>query len=150
MGKGVNQHLGPPDNAKWLGALFPQDSIKPRRNTDAIEVAPGTLVSARVIEHQPAGPRSFEEAKGEIAAKLKKQKAVALAQKDGAAKLEQLRKGAAVAVKWGPTRNVSRRDSQGLPREFLEPIATADVSKLPAYVGIPVAAAATCWCALPR
>jgi peptidyl-prolyl cis-trans isomerase D len=139
IAKGVNQDLGPLDNAKLLGAVFSQDSIKNRRNTDAIEVAPGTLVSARVIEHQPAGPRSFDEAKGEIAAKLKKQKAVTLAQKEGAAKLEQLRKGAAVAVKWGPTRNVSRRDAQGLPREFLEPIATADVSKLPAYVGIPVA-----------
>ncbi|HXI35530.1 MAG TPA: SurA N-terminal domain-containing protein [Burkholderiales bacterium] len=138
IAKGVNQDLGPLDNAKLLAALFSQDSIKSRRNTDAIEVAPGQLVSARVIEYQPAGQRSFDEAKGEIAAKLKKQKAVALAQKDGAARLEQLRKGGAVAVKWGPTRNVSRRDAQGLPREFLEPIVTADTSKLPAYVGIPV------------
>jgi peptidyl-prolyl cis-trans isomerase D len=95
-------------------------------------------VSARVVEYQPAGQRGFDEAKGEIAAKLKKQKAVSLAQKDGAARLEQLRKGGAVVVKWGPTRNVSRRDAQGLPREFLEPIVTADTSKLPAYVGIPV------------
>ena len=138
IAKGVNQDLGPLDNAKLLAALFSQDSVKSRRNTDAIEVAPGQLVSARVIEYQPAGQRSFDEAKGEIAAKLKKQKAVALAQKDGAARLEQLRKGGAVAVKWGPTRNVSRRDAQGLPREFLEPIVTADTSKLPAYVGIPV------------
>jgi peptidyl-prolyl cis-trans isomerase D len=139
IAKGVNQDLGPLDNAKLLAALFSQDSIKNKRNTDAIEVAPGTLVSARVVEYQPAGERGFDEAKGEIAAKLKKQKAVELAQKDGTAKLEQLRKGASAAVKWGPTRNVSRRDSQGLPREFLEPIVTADVSKLPAYVGIPVA-----------
>jgi len=138
IAKGMNQDLGPLDNAKLLGALFSQDSIKSRRNTDAIEVAPGTLLSARVVEYQPAGQRSLDEAKGEIAAKLKKEKAVALAQKDGAAKLEQLRKGGAVVVKWGPTRNVSRRDSQGLPREFLEPIVTADAAKLPAYVGIPV------------
>src|SRR5580765_1376655 len=138
MAKGVNQDLGPLDNAKLLGALFSADSIKTRRNTDAVEVAPGTLVSARVVEHQPAGQRSFEEAKGEIAAKLKKQKAVELAQKDGAAKLEQLRKGGAVNVKWSPARNVSRRDAQGMPRDFLEPIIGADVSKLPAYLGIPV------------
>jgi len=138
IAKGVNQDLGPLDNAKLLGALFSQDSVKSRRNTDAIEVAPGQLVSARVVEYQPAGQRSFDEAKGEIATKLKKDKAVALAQKDGAARLEQLRKGGAVVVKWGPTRNVSRRDSQGLPREFLQPIVAADTSRLPAYVGIPV------------
>ena len=141
IAKGVNQDLGPLDNAKLIGALFSQDSIKNRRNTDAIEVAPGTLVSARVVEHQPAGQRSFDEAKGEIGARLKKQNAVEAAQKDGAARLEQLRKGGTVVVKWGPVRNVSRRDAQGLPREFLEPIVTADVSKLPAYVGIPVAEA---------
>jgi peptidyl-prolyl cis-trans isomerase D len=138
ISKGVNQDLGPLDNAKLNSALFSQDSIKNHRNTDAIEVAPGTLVSARILEHQPAGQRSFEEAKGEIAARLKKQKAVELAQKDGAAKLEALRKGGQAALKWGQTREVSRRSSGGLPREFLEPIVTADVSKLPAYIGIPV------------
>ena len=62
IAKGVNQDLGPLDNAKLLAALFSQDSVKSRRNTDAIEVAPGQLVSARVIEYQPAGQRSFDEA----------------------------------------------------------------------------------------
>jgi len=90
------------------------------------------------LEHQPATQRGFDEVKKDIGEKLRRQLSVELAQKDGAAKLEQLRKGADAGVKWGAPRTVSRRDAQGLPRELLQPIVAADVSKLPAYIGIPV------------
>lgn len=136
--KSANQELGPLDNPKLLAALFSPDSIKNKRNTDAVEVAPGTLVAARVIEHQPAAQRGFDEVKGEIADKLRKQHSAELAQKDGAAKLEQLRAGTDPGMKWGPARVVSRRDAQGMPGELLAPVVAADVSKLPAYVGIPI------------
>jgi len=33
---------------------------------------------------------------------------------------------------------VSRRDAQGLPAEVLRRVVAADVSKLPAYVGVPI------------
>jgi peptidyl-prolyl cis-trans isomerase D len=138
IAKSANQELAPLDNPKLLAALFSQDSIKNKRNTDAIEVAPGTLVAARVIEHQPAAQRSFDEVKKDIGEMLRRQQAIELAHKDGAAKLEQLRKGHDAGIKWTAPRTVSRRDAQGLPREVLEPIVAADVSKLPAYVGIPV------------
>jgi peptidyl-prolyl cis-trans isomerase D len=129
---------GPLDNPKLLAALFSQDSIKNKRNTDAVEIAPGTLVAGRVVEYQPASQRSFDDVKKNIADRLLRQQTVELAQKDGEAKLEQLRKGADAGVKWGEPRTVSRRDPQGLPRELLQPVVAADVSKLPAYVGIPV------------
>src|SRR5207248_8220635 len=100
--KSQNQELGALDNPKLLGALFSPDSLKNKRNTDAVEVAPRTLVSARVIEYQPAAQRSFDEVKGEISQFLSKREAAVLAQKDGAAKLEALRKGQDAGVKWGP------------------------------------------------
>jgi peptidyl-prolyl cis-trans isomerase D len=136
--KSPNQELGALDNPKLIAALFSSDAVRNKRNTDAVEVAPGTLVAARVVEHQPAALRKFEEVKGEIAELLKKRDAAALAQKDGAAKLEQLRKGADAGVKWGPPKTVSRRDPKGLPLEMLRPVLSADVAKLPAYVGMPV------------
>lgn len=134
--RSANQELGALDNPKLIAALFSADSVSQRRNTDAIEVAPGTLVSARVLEHQPAAQRKFEEVKNEIAELLRRRQAAELAQKEGAAKLEQLRKGADAGVRWGPAKTVSRRDPQGLPGEVLRPVVTADVSKLPAYVGV--------------
>jgi peptidyl-prolyl cis-trans isomerase D len=138
IAKSANQELGPLDNPKLLAALFSQDAIQGKRNTDAIEVAPGTLVAARVVEHQPAAQRSFDEVKKDISDSLRKQEAAELARKDGEAKLEQLRKGEDPGIKWSATKAVSRRDAQGLPTELLAPVVAADVSKLPAYVGIPI------------
>jgi peptidyl-prolyl cis-trans isomerase D len=138
IAKSASQELGALDNPKLLAALFSQDSIKSKRNTDAIEVGPSTLVAARVVEHQPAAQRSFDQVKAEITDLLRRREAVALAEKDGAAKLEQLRKGADPGVKWSAPRTVSRRDAQGLPGEVLRRIGAADVSKLPAYIGMPV------------
>src|SRR5881392_3959708 len=96
------------------------------------------LLAARVVEYQPAAQRSFEQVSGEIADLLRRREAAALAEKDGAAKLEQLRKGGDAGVKWSAPRTVSRRDAQGLPAEVLRRVVAADVSKLPAYLGMPV------------
>lgn len=126
------------DNPKLRAALFSSDALRNKRNTDAVEVAPGTVAAARVLEHQPATQRKLEEVKGEISALLQRQEAAELARKDGAAKLEQLRSGQNAGVKWSPPKLVSRRESQNLPPELLRPVMSADVSKLPAYIGLPV------------
>src|SRR2546422_571276 len=138
IAKSASQELGALDNPKLLAALFSQDSIKNKRNTDAIGVGPSTLVAARVVAYQPAAQRSVDQVKGEITDLLRRREAAALAEKDGAAKLEQLRKGGDAGVKWSAPRTVSRRDAQGLPAEVLRRVVAADVSKLPAYLGMPV------------
>jgi peptidyl-prolyl cis-trans isomerase D len=135
--RGRRQELGALDNPKMLAALFSTDAIQNKRNTDAIEVAPNTLVAAHVIDYQPARQREFPEAKDEIAAQLRQQRAVELAHEDGEAKLAELRKGSD-PVTWSAPREVSRRAAQGLPAEALRRVVAADVSKLPAYVGLPV------------
>ena len=139
--RSANQELGALDNPKLMAALFSADSINNRRNTDAIEVAPGALVSARVVDYQPEAQRKFEEVKNEIAERLRRREAAELAQKEGAAKLEQLRKGANAGVKWGAPKTVSRREPQGLEGGVLRSVVAADVSKLPAYVGVALAEA---------
>ncbi|HEX5768727.1 MAG TPA: SurA N-terminal domain-containing protein [Burkholderiales bacterium] len=138
IGKSARQELGALDNPKLLSALFSPDAIKNRRNTDAIEVAPSTLVAARVLEHQPAAQRAFDEVKGEIAEQLRRREASALALKEGQAKLEQLRKGEDAGVKWSAPRVVSRRDAQGVPANVLRQVVAADTSKLPSFVGVPI------------
>jgi peptidyl-prolyl cis-trans isomerase D len=139
IGRGASgKELGVLDNPKLVAALFSSDALKNRRNTDAIEVAPGTLVAARVAEHQPAVQRKFDEVKNDIATLLQRREAGELARKDGAAKLEQLLKGENAGVKWSPPKTVSRRDGQNMPEQVLRPVMSADVSKLPAYVGLPV------------
>ncbi|MCD6042557.1 MAG: peptidylprolyl isomerase, partial [Burkholderiales bacterium] len=136
--KSASQELGALDNPKLLAALFSSDAIQNRRNTDAIEVAPNTLVAARVVEHQAARNRSFDEVKGEIAEAMRSREASALALKDGQAKLERLRKGEDAGLKWSAPRLVSRRDAQGLSGNILRQVVSADTSKLPAYIGVPI------------
>lgn len=137
ISRSANQELGALDNPKLIAALFSADSLQAKRNTDAIEVAPATLVAARVLEHQPAAERKFDEVKGDIMELLRRRQAAELAQKEGAAKLEELRRGADAGVKWSAPKTVARREAGGLPPEVLRQVMSADAGKLPAYVGVP-------------
>ncbi len=134
--RSAGQEPGALDHPKLRAALFSADAIRNKRNTDAFEVAPGTLVAARLVEYEPESQRGFEEVTADIENLLRRREAAALAQKEGTAKLGQLRGGSDAGIRWGPVRTVSRRDAQGLSAEALRRVVAADVSKLPAYVGV--------------
>jgi peptidyl-prolyl cis-trans isomerase D len=123
-------------NARLRSALFSPDAIQNHRNTDAVEVAPGTLAAARVLEHQPAAQRKLEEVSAEIEKKLRLREAAKLAQKEGAAKLAALRKGEGASVTWGAAKLVSRRNPQGVPPEAMSALSSLDAAKLPGYAGV--------------
>ena len=120
---------------KLQGALFADDAVKARRNTDAIEVAPNVLVAARVIEHQPEAQKKFEEVRADIERQLRAQQASRLAQQAGEAKLAELRRGGDSGMSWSAPKAVSRRSPQGVPAGALRQILVADPGKLPAYLG---------------
>jgi peptidyl-prolyl cis-trans isomerase D len=121
---------------KLLAALFSPDSIQQRRNTDAVEVAQGVLVAARVAEHQAEAQRPLAEVKADVERRLAQREATELARAEGAAKLAELAKGGDAGLQWGASRTVSRRDAQGLPLPALRKVMAADVAKLPAYAGL--------------
>lgn len=121
---------------KLRAALFSPDSIQQRRNTDAVEVAPGVLVAARVAEHQPESQRPLQEVRSEVEKQLALREAAALAHKEGAEKLSLLAKGGDAGLKWSAPKAVSRRDAQGLSAPALRKIMMADVSSLPSYAGL--------------
>ncbi len=123
------------DNKRVLNALFSDDTIRNKRNTDAIDVGSDTLVAARVLEHQAASLQKYDDVKAQIEQKLRRSEAAALAAKDGTALLDKLRKGESADLKWGAAHNISRRAAEGLSVDTLRLIVSADVSKLPAYVG---------------
>ena len=137
--RGITRQFAPVpalNNARLLAALFADDAIKNKRNTEAVETAPGVLVSARVVDHKPASQRPFDEVKGDIAKQLAQQEALALARKQGAERLEGLKKGDASAVRFGATKLISRDQPQDLGPDALSKIFGADASKLPAYAGV--------------
>ena len=125
----------PLNNAKLVKSLFSDDSLEHKRNTEAVEVAPQTLVSARVLEHQPQTLRKFADVKDQIEKKLRNAEALKLAAQEGKADVSKLRLGSNLGLKWDSPKLVSRRDPKGLSADALRAVVGADVSKLPAYVG---------------
>lgn len=124
-------------NDKLLHALFSDDALKNKRNTEAIEVAPNTLVAAHVLEHKAASVKSFEEVKADINRHLLLEQASELAKKEGAAKLEMLRQGKDVNIAWSAPGTVTReRALAGLGPAGQRAVFQADTSKLPAYAGV--------------
>src|SRR5918994_6689302 len=99
IAKSARQELGALDNPKLLAALFSADALQNKRNTDAVQVAPGVLVAARVIEHRAEEQLKYDDVKASITEMLRRREAAALAQKDGEAKLAELRQGKDAGLK---------------------------------------------------
>jgi len=132
----VQAVLGPLANARVLASLFSEDSLKNKRNTEAVEIAPNTLLAARILEYKPAAAKPFDTVKPDIEARLKAQAAATLAKKAGDAKLAELQKGGDDKVAWAQVRNVSRLQGQQVPPAALQAIFKTGVQKLPAYAGL--------------
>lgn len=129
----------PYNNAKFLAALFSDESIKNKRNTEAIEVAPNTLIAGHVIEYKPVARRPFEEVQATVRERVVQEEAAALAKKAGEAKLAKLKSGDD-ASGFGETKMVSRTKTQGITPAAVPAVMKADTSKLPAFVGVDLGA----------
>jgi peptidyl-prolyl cis-trans isomerase D len=124
------------NNQKLVQAIFSPDSLQAKRNTDAIEVAPNTLMAARVTEYKPASPRPFEEVKAEIRRQLEQKAASERAVTAGKAKLELVQQGKDAGVTFGKPLTLTRNQPQpGVPAAALGAIFQVDASKLPGYTG---------------
>ena len=135
LGRQANPANGALANEKLLAAVFSEDSVKNRRNTEAVEIAQNTLVAARIIDYRPATLQPFDSVKGSIATLLKRQEAQALAVKDGEARLANLRKGED-SLAWGAVKSVSRLDPRQIPAPAEPTVFKMDSGKLPAYAGV--------------
>jgi peptidyl-prolyl cis-trans isomerase D len=134
----ITRQAAPPplDNAKLLAALFADDAVKNKRNTEAVETAPTRIVVARVAEHRPATVRPLETVRADIARRLTEDEALRLARAAGAARLEELQSGKTPTLRWGQARSLSREALGGLDPRAVGPVFRADASKLPSYVGV--------------
>jgi peptidyl-prolyl cis-trans isomerase D len=124
-------------NDKLINMVFSDEVLKERRNTEAVEISPNTLLAARVTDYKPAAPRTFDEVKGGIESYLKLEKASKLAIEKGESSLAQLKKGETVeGVDWIPPVVVDRKNAQGLTDLAMSQAFKIDASKLPAYAGV--------------
>jgi peptidyl-prolyl cis-trans isomerase D len=127
---------GPLGNPKLTAEIFSDNTVKAKRNTAAVEVAPNTLVAARVIEHKPSELRPIEAVRADIERKLAREEALKAARAEGEAKLKDLQAGKDGGVKWPAPLAVNRQKSGGLFPQVIDRAFRADSKKLPAYLGV--------------
>lgn len=123
-------------SAKALQAVFSEDVLKNKRNTTALEVAPNTLLAARVTEYQAATVRPLAEVAPMIRGNLLRQAAIKAASKQGGDLLGQLQRGEKVQVKWNAAQSVTRSQHGDVSQPLVQLLFRVDASKLPAYVGL--------------
>ena len=104
------------NNPKLLQAVFAEDAVKNKRNTEVVDVGGNTLVAARVVEYKPASVRPFAEVSAEINQRLTRQRASQLAAKQGRELLAKFKRGESEALDWSAAKLVSRDDAQEIGR----------------------------------
>jgi len=139
LGRKANPALGaePYNNEKFLAALFSNESIKNKRNTEAVEVAPATLIAGRVVEFKPAAKRPLAEVEAAIRQRVTQEEALRLARQAGEAKLAAA-KASGDATGFGEVKSLSRTKEPTVNAAGALAVFKADVTKLPAYVGVDV------------
>ena len=131
--RGMPPDLGP----RVVEAIFAEDSLKNRRNTQAIEVATNKLVSARVLDHRPASVQPLEKVTPQIRQVLERREALRLAREAGEQRLATLRKEPSDAG-FSPPKVVSRRQPQDMPPDALNEVLRIPSDKLPQFIGTEV------------
>lgn len=122
-------------NERLLDALFAEEVLRKKQNTEAIEVAANTLVAAHVLEHRPEGLRPLAEVAAEIRLKLTAEAARRKAVTEGEAALKAARAGQAPAGMGAPM-TVSRMKPLNMTPDALKAVFRASVEKMPQYVGL--------------
>lgn len=138
-GVGESKPASPLSNPKLLAALFSADSVKTKRNTEAIDLGGNTLVSARIVEHRPAQRKPYEQVRDEVRARVVDELARKLAREAGESRLKGLRGGEG-ADGFSEPRRLSRTAQPAIAAAAMEAVFRAPVDKLPAYVGVDLGA----------
>jgi peptidyl-prolyl cis-trans isomerase D len=125
---------GPLASAKFLTAIFGNDVVRNKRNSEAVETAPSQMAAGRIVKYEPTRTKAFDEVKAEVRAAVVAAQAAALARKDGAARLSAARESAATAL--ASTGVFSRAQTQGMPKSVIDAVLAADAAKLPQVVGV--------------
>lgn len=126
---------GPLASTKFLEALFSNDALRNKRNTDAVETAANQLVSGRIVQYEAAHARPLAEVRDQVRARVVGTQAAALAQAEGKARLAALQQAPQTDMGIEP-RRISRLQTQELGKDVTLAVLGVDPKTLPALVGI--------------
>ncbi|MBJ7379439.1 MAG: peptidylprolyl isomerase [Polynucleobacter sp.] len=134
---GVGLGRGHPlTHPKVLQALFGEDTIKNKRNIEAVQIEPGTYVSARVIAYVPARTLPFAEVSAEVKRQVSIREAAKLATNAAKERLAVLQKDPKEVVGFSKANWVSRNRPLDLQGPAIDAVMALDAQKLPALVSV--------------
>ena len=131
--------IGPLANAKFLDALFGNDAARNKRNTEAVEVAPSTLASGRVVKYEAAHQLPLDQVKVRVRERVVAEQAAALARKLGEARLAALKAAPETVLTEAP-QTVSRAQPGNAAGALLDAVLKAPTDKLPGFIGVDLGA----------
>lgn len=119
-----------------VSAIYAYDTLQDKRNTAAVEVARNTMVAARVIKHEAEKIRPLSEVKAQLKEQLIQEKAFNAAVAAGEAKVQELNKGARIAMRFADQGLVSRSEPKQVDYAVVEQAMRVVTDKLPVYTGV--------------
>jgi len=122
-------------NPKFLNAIFSPESVEKKRNTQAIELAVGQLVSGRIVQYTPVRTLPLAEVKDKVRQQLNNQRGALLAKQKGQEELKTRQANPAAAV-WPAALEVSREKRGSLPPAVVEAALRTDTAHLPTVLGV--------------
>lgn len=119
-------------NRRLLDALFDADNRAKSRNTEAIEVGPNKLVSARIVKYHPAATRAFDEVKAELRDRWIAQEARKAAKADAERKMAEWKQSPEKSGLPAPV-EMSRRTVFNQPPMVLDAAMRVPANQLPGW-----------------
>ncbi|WP_031407707.1 SurA N-terminal domain-containing protein [Thiomonas sp. FB-Cd] len=125
-------------NAKFLQALFSENSVRDKRNIPAVDIGSNTLVSGRIVSYQPATTLGFSQAQSKARDLLVRVQSANLATKAGEEALIAAKQGKAQPP-WGAPLEISQdRPSKdaAVPPPVVAAAFQLSPATLPALTGV--------------
>ena len=126
-------------NQRLLLALFDESNRSKGRNTEAVEVGPNKLVSARIIKYTPASKPPFEQVQAKVRERWLSVEALKAVRQDADQKLALWKKSPDKA-QWPASVSMSRRLVYSQPPLVLEAVLRVSDKQLPASMVVDLGA----------
>jgi peptidyl-prolyl cis-trans isomerase D len=123
-------------NPRLLDLIYGDEALQSKRNTEAIEVSSGMMISARVTQHHPAKAQALDEVKEQVRAQVIAAEAARLANAEGAKLLAALKAdGKPDLEKFAPATTITRAAPGELAPQVVAEAFKLPAESLPAYAG---------------
>jgi peptidyl-prolyl cis-trans isomerase D len=126
-------------NPRLLEALFDAGNRAKARNTEALEVSPNKLVSARIVAYHPAARSPFAQVEAQLRERFIQAEALKLARKEAEAKMAEWKKAPEKAALPAAV-TMSRRNVYAQPMPVLDSALRIPEKALPAFATVDLGA----------